>query len=470
MNKIVLTIAGTDPSGGAGIQSDLRTFAALGVVGVSVITALTVQNSQGVQSVHPVDADLVAAQLNALLEDAQVDAVKIGMLGGAAQMRVVADALRRFRPPNVVLDPVLASTGGVPLLDDAGRRALLEELLPLCDLVTPNLSEAEALGTLHAPAVLIKGGHLSGDPVDRLTFADGSVVEFPGRRIDTPHTHGTGCLLSSTIAALLARGTELPEAVGQAKSMLTAALREPVMVGQGRGYPELKIGVQYLRNSVRPKNQQLALLRTGLYFVTDPDLRSDRSLEEQVQAALAGGAKIVQLRDKHLSTPKLIALAKRLNQLARAANALFIINDRVDVALASEADGMHLGPDDMRPEDARRLLGREKLIGVSGSTVEEAEQAAPYASYLGVGAIFGSQTKNDAGEPVGVERIREIKSAFPHLPLVAIGGINADNIAEVAAAGADAAAVVSAVVCALDMEAATRELVQKFTAGRERTP
>lgn len=205
----------------------------------------------------------------------------------------------------------------------------------------------------------------------------------------------------------------------------------------------------------------------GIYFVTDPDLRPGRSPEEQAQAALAGGTSIMQLRDKSLATPQLIALAKRLNEMARAANALFIINDRVDIALASEADGVHLGSDDMDAKDARRLLGPDKLIGVSVSTVEEAKKVAPYVSYLGVGAIFGSKTKGDAGDPIGLERIREIKAAFPHLPLVAIGGINADNIADVAAAGADAAAVVSAVVCAPDMEAATRELVERFRQGQE---
>jgi len=240
MTKIVLTIAGSDPSGGAGIQSDLRTFAALGVIGVSVITALTVQNSQGVQSVHPIDADLVAAQLNALLEDTQVDAVKIGMLGGAAQVRVVADALRRFRPPNVVLDPVLASTGGVPLLDDEGRQALLEDLLPLCELITPNLAEAQALGTINAPAVLIKGGHREGAPVDELILANGECVCFDGPRVTTRHTHGTGCLLSSAIAALLARGQTLTQAIKEAKALLTEALQIPVIVGKGRGYPVLR--------------------------------------------------------------------------------------------------------------------------------------------------------------------------------------------------------------------------------------
>ena len=145
MTVVALTIAGSDPSGGAGIQADLRTFAALGVVGVSAITALTVQNSLGVESVHPVPADVLAAQLDAIFSDIQVNAVKIGMLGGADQVRAVAAALRKYSPPNIVLDPVLASTGGVPLLDDAGRHALLTELMPLCDLITPNLDEAHVL-------------------------------------------------------------------------------------------------------------------------------------------------------------------------------------------------------------------------------------------------------------------------------------------------------------------------------------
>ena len=175
---------------------------------------------------------------------------------------------------------------------------------------------------------------------------------------------------------------------------------------------------------------------------------------------------IIQLREKHLPTPHLIETARRLAHQCRAKKALLIVNDRVDVALASGADGVHLGPDDMAPTDARRLMGPDKLVGVSVATVEEARAAAPYASYFGVGAIFGSKTKVDAGAPIGVERIREIKAAFPDIPIVAIGGINTENIALVAQAGADAAAVVSAVVAAPDMEAATRDLVARFEAGK----
>ena len=484
MTLTALTVAGSDPSGGAGIQSDLRTFSAFGVAGLSVITALTVQNSQGVQAVHPVDAEVLAGQLSAVLEDTQPGAVKVGMLGGADQVQAVMDALRRFRPPNIVLDPVFASSGGVPLLDAAGRQLLVAELMPLCDLVTPNLTEAALLAgfpvhdpetmraaakrllELGARAVLVKGGHLPNAPQDLLMREDGSFAEYLRQRIPTKHSHGTGCLLSSAIAAGLACGEELRQAVHGAKTAVTEALAHPVIVGKGRGYPDVAEAmrvVEAMRGAVSggSHTERLALFH-GLYVLTDPNLRPDRSAEQVVTAALAGGARIIQLRDKGLPTPELVALARRLRQRVQAAGGLFIVNDRVDVALASEADGVHLGPDDLSPADTRRLLGPDKLVGVSTGTLAEAEAAAPYASYFGVGAVFGTRTKSDAGDPIGVERVREIKAAFPHVPIVAIGGITADNIAEVSQAGAEAAAVVSAVVSAPDMEAATKELADQL--------
>ncbi len=203
MMPVALTIAGSDPSGGAGIQSDLRTFAALGTAGLSAITALTVQNSQGVQSVHPTKPELLEAQLINILSDTRPDAVKIGMLGGAKQVYVVVRVLQRFRPLIIVLDPILTSTGGVPLLDEAGRQALLEQLVPLCDLVTPNLDEVSFLTGLPvhdlttmqiagerliqqgAKAVLVKGGHLPDAPHDLLIRDGKETIEFSGQRIDT---------------------------------------------------------------------------------------------------------------------------------------------------------------------------------------------------------------------------------------------------------------------------------------------
>jgi hydroxymethylpyrimidine kinase/phosphomethylpyrimidine kinase/thiamine-phosphate diphosphorylase len=471
MRPAVLTIAGSDPSGGAGLQADLRVFAALGVVGCSVVTALTVQTGRGVRTVSPVAAELLRAQIEALLDDVPFAAAKIGMLGGAAQVEAVAAALERRPHGALVLDPVLASTGGVPLLDAEGRAALLACLLPLADVVTPNTIEAEVLTGQARPeeaarrllargarAVLIKGGHRDGPPIDRLYQSDGTVRSFDGPRLDTPHTHGTGCALSAAMAAHLARGAGLGDAIAAAKADLTAALRRPVMVGAGRGYPGFGFGG-------RTHEERLRLLR-GLYVLTDSELRPERAATEIVDAALAGGARIVQLRDKRLATPELVQLARHLAARARAAEALFIVNDRVDMALAADADGVHLGPDDLPPADARRLLGPDAIVGVSVSSVEEARDVAPFASYLGIGAIFGSTTKLDAGPPVGVARIAEIRAAYPRHRTVAIGGIDASNIAEVAASGVDAAAVVSAVVCAPDMRAAATELVGRFEAAR----
>jgi hydroxymethylpyrimidine kinase/phosphomethylpyrimidine kinase/thiamine-phosphate diphosphorylase len=475
-----LTVAGSDPSGGAGVQADLRVFATLNVVGLSAISAITAQNSQGVRAVYPVPAEQLAAQLEAILSDTPVRAVKIGMLGDRAQVEATAAALRRFRPPNVVLDPVLASTGGVPLLTADGREALLDALLPLCDVVTPNLQELGALAGRPVPeedaaaaagellrrgirAVLAKGGHRQGPPIDTLFVPAASPVEFPGERVATMHTHGTGCLLSAAVAAHLARGEALVEAIRQAKELLGRALRHPVAIGRGRGYPDVSAGAR--ASSEGPTHaERLARLR-GLYVLTDPDLRPERGPEEIAAAALAGGARVLQLRDKRRTTAELVPVATRLCRMARAAQALFIVNDRVDVALASDADGVHLGPDDMPPADARRLLGPDRLVGVSVGTLAEAAEVAPFASYLGVGAIFATQTKPDAGLPVGLDRIREIKQAFPHHPVVAIGGIGARNLAAVIASGADAAAVVSAVVAAADIRQATQDLVQLLRAS-----
>lgn len=478
---IVLTIAGSDPSCGAGIQADLRVIHANGCLGLSAITALTIQNSMGVLAVHPVAADLLFDQLEALFDDTHIHAVKIGMLGGAEQVAAVALALQRFQPPNIVLDTVLASTGGTPLLDAAGRHRMLYELFPYCDLVTPNIHElsilteietthsvgrnlaAQNLLEMGAKAVLVKGGHLEGNPTDTLHLTEGLPLEFVGERIETNHTHGTGCFLSSAIASNLALGHTIKNAVLRAKQFLTTGLRNPTILGKGRGYPgtehsnHLEVKLESKHHAERQKR-----LWNTLYVLTDSEINPSRSHEEIAQAALAGGAKVIQLRDKRLRTPDLIATAKRIAQLCHDQDALFIVNDRVDVALAADADGVHLGPDDMSPADARKLMGADRLIGTSVSSVAEAEPFLPFISYFGVGAVFGSATKRDAGDPIGVKPLATLQSAFPTIPMVAIGGIQAHNIASVAATGVASAAVVSAVIAAPNMEEATRSLLEVF--------
>lgn len=251
----VLSIAGSDPSGGAGVQADLKTFAALGVYGMAAITALTVQNTQGVRSVHPVDADVVAAQVEAVLDDVRVDAVKIGMLGDAAVIAAVARVLRARRPPVVVLDPVLVATSGDALLPGGAVPTLLAELLPLADLVTPNVPEAAALlGTDTArdeatqshqaqalaalgPAVLLKGGHLGGDESIDVLVDAGRTTRLAARRVVTTATHGTGCTLSSALAALRPSTPDWVTTARAAKAYVSRALAAgaDLDVGQGHG-------------------------------------------------------------------------------------------------------------------------------------------------------------------------------------------------------------------------------------------
>ncbi|MDR3707984.1 MAG: bifunctional hydroxymethylpyrimidine kinase/phosphomethylpyrimidine kinase [Capsulimonadaceae bacterium] len=257
---VVLVIAGHDPSGGAGLTADQRVIEAMGGIAVSVVTALTIQSTAGVRAVHPVDPSVLAAQLDEILADCSPRAVKIGMLGGGRQVAEAARALRRHCPPNIVLDPVLASTGGAPLLDDAGLAALVADLMPLCRVITPNLHEATrlvgftvtdiesmqraaaALQALGVREVVVKGGHLDGEPADVAALADGSVVIIRGARVKTGHTHGTGCFLSSAIAYGLAMGLPLDQAARAARTLLVKSLEKPVVIGRGRGYPGVLAG------------------------------------------------------------------------------------------------------------------------------------------------------------------------------------------------------------------------------------
>ncbi len=251
----ILSIAGSDPSGGAGIQADLKTFAALGTYGMAAITALTAQNTQGVRGFVAMEPDFVAAQIDAVFDDVRVDAVKIGMVATAPIARAIAEVLRRRRPNNIVLDPVMVATSGDRLLQDDAIAAIRDELVPLARVITPNMPEAAVLTDAAVPDtvdamramlpalhqlgpqwVLLKGGHLHSDDRTDLLFDGTTITELPGQRIDTRNTHGTGCTLSSAIAALLPR-LPVPDAARQAKAWLTGALAasHELSVGSGHG-------------------------------------------------------------------------------------------------------------------------------------------------------------------------------------------------------------------------------------------
>ncbi len=266
----VLSIAGSDSGGGAGIQADLKTFAALGCFGMTAITALTAQNSCGVRAIHPVPPDMLRAQIDAVLEDIGADAVKVGMLHSPEIVRAVAQAIDRHRLTRVVFDPVMVATSGAKLIDDPAIAVLVAELFPRAALITPNLDEAallvgrpltsaqdmaQAAAELlarGARAVLLKGGHLAGDVVmDLLLQASAEPLWLQAPRINTANTHGTGCTLSSAIAAHLALGATLTQAVQQARDFVRQALLAGASVKTGQGEGPLNHGFAPLPMQLR---------------------------------------------------------------------------------------------------------------------------------------------------------------------------------------------------------------------------
>ncbi len=247
-----MTIAGSDSGGGAGIQADLKTFSALGVFGTSTLTAITAQNTVGVTAVHEIPTDVISAQIDAVITDIGADAVKTGMLSSAAIVETVSEAVRRHGITNLVVDPVMVAKSGDRLLREEAISSICNDLIPLAKVVTPNIPEAEDLTGLSiktdadvrraaeaivgmgAQCVVVKGGHRDGPPTD--TLYDGATfLEFTTERIPSTNTHGTGCTFASAVAACLAHGLEVPDAVQQAKDYVTAAIRSAYPIGQGHG-------------------------------------------------------------------------------------------------------------------------------------------------------------------------------------------------------------------------------------------
>lgn len=254
----VLTIAGSDSCGGAGIQADLKTFSAHGVYGMSIITAVTAQNTQGVFAVQDIDEDIIKAQIDAIFTDIEVDAVKIGMVSKPSTIYAIARQLEKYNPGNIVLDPVMISKSGYSLLQPESKQSLIKELLPKAFVITPNIPEAEemlnavtsediAIKTIEdmeqaakeiyrlgPKNVLIKGGHMSGEAIDIL-YDGQEITRFYSERINTKNTHGTGCTLSSAIASNLALGYSIKDAVKNAKRYITTAIEHSLEIGQGVG-------------------------------------------------------------------------------------------------------------------------------------------------------------------------------------------------------------------------------------------
>lgn len=252
MIKTALTIAGSDCSGGAGVQADLKTMSALGVFGMSVIVSVVAENTSRVISIEDISPKVIADQIDAVFEDIPPDAVKVGMLSTPACMEAVASKLREYRPAHVVIDPVMYAKNGSPLMQESSIDTLIKTVIPVATLLTPNIPEAEKISEMKittpedmreaakkiyemgAGAVLVKGGHYIGDARDIL-FDGREFHTYVEKRIDTKNTHGTGCTLSSAIASYLALGEPLPEAVGKAKAYVTGAIEHALALGNGCG-------------------------------------------------------------------------------------------------------------------------------------------------------------------------------------------------------------------------------------------
>ncbi|MTI47526.1 bifunctional hydroxymethylpyrimidine kinase/phosphomethylpyrimidine kinase [Sporosalibacterium faouarense] len=247
-----LTIAGSDSSGGAGIQADLKTFSAHCVFGMSVITAVTAQNTQGVFAVQDISTDIIEKQIDAIFTDIEVDCLKIGMVSQTSTIKIIAKKLKEYQPKNIVLDPVMISKSGYDLLKPEAKDALISELLPLVTVVTPNIPEAEditgmsikdlkdmekaalSIYKMGPKNVLIKGGHMEGDATDIL-FNGKDYIYYKEMRIETKNTHGTGCTLSSAIASNLANDYTIDEAISRAKEYITIAIKNSLSIGKGVG-------------------------------------------------------------------------------------------------------------------------------------------------------------------------------------------------------------------------------------------
>ena len=492
-----LTIAGSDPSGGAGLQADLKTFSALGVYGATAITAVTVQNTQGVRYVHKLPPQVVYDQIIAVMDDIHVNAVKIGMVNDAETLDAVVRALTERKPKFLVVDPVMVSTSGCALMQADALAIMKERLLPMADLVTPNLPEAwtlagtdtsvsdaaQAILRLGVKALLIKGGHAEGKTKTDYLYINNvngvKRVEFTAETVDTVNTHGTGCTLSSSIAAFAARGLELEEAVRQAKSYLTGALKAGAGVHVGSGHGPV---CHFFKQTSRQADKQTSdwqqgispcLLFTdrlpadavGLQFITH---FTDRySYFDSAMMALEGGCRWIQLRMKDAEEAEIERVARRILPECRRKGAVFIIDDHVELALRVGADGVHLGKNDMPVDEARRLAGGNFIIGGTANTFEDVQRlAAQGADYIGCGPFRFTTTKKNLAPMLGIEGYNLILSQMKEhgitLPLVAIGGITSDDIPQLMAAGVSGIALSGSILRAENPVEEMKKVIEKL--------
>ena len=501
VRPVVWSIAGSDSGAGAGLQADLKALQAFGVHGCTAVAAITAQNSVAVTRVEPVSADVLDAQLRALAQDLPPQAIKTGLLGSVDNVRVVCQWVDRLRaqgqPVALVVDPVLGATTGVRFAGDALVQAYVQELLPRATLVTPNREEAERLlalvGQGASATVPEAAAALAGLAPDSLSVVvtggdtsgrDGLAADWlhcpqatgwlSQPRVDTRHHHCTGCTFAATAAAALASGYCVADAVVLAKMATTHALRHAYAAGQGAGpvqaLPDFAQHIDNLPAFTLPGAtaplavhalQPFAPLSNpalGVYAVVDS--------AAWVRRVLAAGIRTVQLRIKDPAEPTLAAQMAESMAIARATpGAQLFINDHWQLALQHGAYGVHLGQEDLEQVDLQALRQAGVRLGLSTHSYWEVARAwALRPSYIACGPIFATQSKDMPWIPQGLDNLRYWARVLP-LPVVGIAGIDAGNVAEVAATGAASAAVISAITKAADPEQACTALLQGFACG-----
>ncbi|TDP61877.1 bifunctional hydroxymethylpyrimidine kinase/phosphomethylpyrimidine kinase [Roseateles toxinivorans] len=483
---IVWTIAGSDSGGGAGLQADMKAFEAFDVHGCSAVSAITAQNSRAVQQVQAVAPELLDAQLQALSEDLPPAAIKCGMLGSAANVRVVARWIKRMReraPVALVLDPVWRASTGADLSGAELREVYRRELLPLADVITPNRAEAAwllgtemavpqsaiALQALGARTVLITGGDSGGEQSRDWLHSPQAQGWLSLPRIATPHNHGTGCVFASSLAAALAHGFCAADAAVLAKMATTEALRRGYAAGVGAGPVRPHAGF-----ALRPENLPTLWsdLRSDLRFATlsEPDMGLYAIADSAAWIArlLAAGVRTLQLRIKDATTPDLREQIARSIAAAREADAQLFINDHWALALELGACGVHLGQEDLAMADLQAIADAGLRLGISTHSLWEVARArALNPSYIACGPIHATQTKNMPWRPQGESNLAYWCRVLAE-PVVAIAGMDVERAGAALQCGARGVAVLSGLSQAADPDAAVAEYQRALRLAAER--
>ncbi|MCK7458742.1 thiamine phosphate synthase [Idiomarina aminovorans] len=489
---VVWTVAGSDSGGGAGIQADLHTFRSMEVHGCSVITTVTAQNSVASIGLFPLTADAVRQQLDCLQQDMPPAAIKIGLLSNVEQLRVIVDFLKSWPEtlpsPFVVWDPVVVSTQQDTLSELSPEHCT--ELIPLVDIITPNSEELSWLTGLtvkdseslqSAAEKLLQQG-ASGVLATGVCFADPQSIcdhyfsadvpiQYCQQRLDTLHNHGTGCTLSSAIAAAMAHDCPLDDAITLASTYVHKGLLQACGVGDGPGpvaHTHWPRQLSYFPEVVMPW-----LPDNGLQF---PELHQEPGLYpvvdsvEWIKKLLKLGIKTLQLRIKSPDDPTLESAIRASVQLAQDYSAQLFINDHWQLAIKHRAYGVHLGQEDLTDANLNAIQQAGLRLGISTHSYTELLIAYSYQpSYIALGHIFPTQTKAMPSKPQGLKQLRRYVEllAPTHIPTVAIGGISLECISAVKATGVNGIAVVSAITKANNPEQAVRELQAEIKAETE---